>query len=94
MTKKNTIIKTKINGEIVELIPKTDADNVYVDDDTTLATKLNEIGKDDHSHSNKSELDKITEGDVEKWNGKPNVYVQSDTPAELKTNDIWMQLVE
>ncbi len=94
MTKKSTIIKTKINGEIVELMPKTDADKVYIDDTTTLAEKLNEIEESDHSHANKAELDKIKNGDVEKWNGKPNIYVQSNEPDGLQTNDIWVQLVE
>ena len=42
-TTKNAILKAKINNVITELLVKTDAANVYVDDNTTLATKLSAI---------------------------------------------------
>ena len=42
-TAKNAILKAKINNIVTELLVKTDAANVYVDADTTLATKLSAI---------------------------------------------------
>lgn len=40
---KIAILKAKIEGAIVELMVKTNVDNVYVDDTTTLAAKLADI---------------------------------------------------
>lgn len=40
---KNAILKAKIEGIITELMVKTDAANVYVDENTTLAAKLTSI---------------------------------------------------
>lgn len=40
---KNAILKAKIEGAITELMVKTDAANVYVDENTTLAAKLTSI---------------------------------------------------
>lgn len=42
-TAKNAILKAKIEGVINELMVKTDAANVYVDENTTLAAKLSSI---------------------------------------------------
>lgn len=43
MSAKNAILKAKIEGVIQELMVKTDAANVYVDENTTLAAKLTSI---------------------------------------------------
>lgn len=43
MASKKAILKTKIENEIVELLLKTGADNVWIDETTTLAAKLAEI---------------------------------------------------
>lgn len=43
MAAKNAILKTKIEGVIYEIMVKTGAANVYVDDTTTLSAKLAEI---------------------------------------------------
>ena len=45
-TAKNAILKAKVEGIIYEIMAKTGAANVYVDDSTTLATKLSEIVAD------------------------------------------------
>lgn len=37
----NATLKGMVDGEIVEIYPKTTADNVYVDSNTTLTSKLN-----------------------------------------------------
>ena len=42
-TAKNAIIKSKIENVVYELMVKTDAANVYVDESTTLAAKLSSI---------------------------------------------------
>lgn len=42
-TAKNAIIKSKIENVVYELMVKTDANNVYVDETTTLASKLSAI---------------------------------------------------
>lgn len=42
-TTKNAILKALIESEIVQLMVRTNVDNVYVDDATTLAAKLAEI---------------------------------------------------
>lgn len=43
MAAKTAILKAKIEGVIYELMTKTDAANVYVDESTTLASKLSSI---------------------------------------------------
>lgn len=42
-TAKNAILKAKIEGIIYEIMVKTGAENVYVDETTTLSAKLSEI---------------------------------------------------
>lgn len=42
-TARNAILKALIEGVITELMVKTNVENVYVDDSTTLAAKLSEI---------------------------------------------------
>lgn len=58
-TAKKAILKAKIEGVIQELMVKTDAANVYVDDNTTLATKLTSIIADIATKASTTEL---TEG--------------------------------
>ena len=53
---KNAILKTKIEGVIYEIMVKTGAANVYVDDTTTLSTKLAEIIADVATRATKTEL--------------------------------------
>ena len=53
---KNAILKTKIEGVIHEIMVKTGAANVYVDDTTTLSTKLAEIIADIATRATKTEL--------------------------------------
>lgn len=55
-TAKNAILKTKIEGVIYEIMVKTGAANVYVDDTTTLSTKLAEIIADVATRATKTEL--------------------------------------
>ena len=53
---KNAILKAKIEGVIYEIMVKTGAANVYVDDTTTLSTKLAEIIADVATCATKTEL--------------------------------------
>lgn len=55
-TAKNAILKAKIEGVIYEIMVKTGAANVYVDDTTTLSTKLAEIIADLALKATKTEL--------------------------------------
>lgn len=55
-TAKNAILKAKIEGIITELMVKTDAANVYVDENTTLAAKLTSIIADIATKASTTEL--------------------------------------
>ena len=55
-TAKNAILKAKINNVVTELLVKTDAANVYVDADTTLAAKLSAIIADIATKASTQEL--------------------------------------
>lgn len=56
MSARNAILKAKIEGVISELMVKTDAANVYVDDNTTLAAKLTSIIADIATRASTTEL--------------------------------------
>lgn len=58
-TARNAILKAKIENVITELMVKTDAANVYVDNNTTLAAKLTSIIADIATKASTTEL---TEG--------------------------------
>lgn len=56
MSIKNGILKAKIEGIIYEVMTKTGAANVYVDETTTLSAKLAEIIADVDTKASKTEL--------------------------------------
>lgn len=56
MSIKNAILKAKIEGIIYEVMMKTGAANVYVDESTTLSAKLAEIVADVATKATKTEL--------------------------------------
>ena len=74
MSAKNAILKTKIEGVIYEIMVKTGAANVYVDDATTLSTKLAEIIADLALKATKTEL---TDGLAGKANSS-HTHAQAD----------------
>lgn len=74
MSAKNAILKTKIEGVIYEIMVKTGAANVYVDDTTTLSTKLAEIIADVALKATKTEL---TDGLAGKANSS-HAHAQAD----------------
>lgn len=73
-TAKTAILKAKISGVINELMIKTDAANVYVDDSTTLATKLTSIISDIATKASTADL---TSGLAGKANSS-HTHAQSD----------------
>lgn len=73
-TAKNAILKAKIEGIITELMVKTDAANVYVDENTTLAAKLSSILTEIATKASTTEL---TEGLATKANVS-HTHAQSD----------------
>ena len=56
MAAKNTILKAKIENTIYEMMVKTTAANVYVDDSTTLAAKLSSLIADIASKASSDDL--------------------------------------
>lgn len=74
MSAKNAILKTKIEGVIYEIMVKTGAANVYVDDATTLSAKLAEIVADLALKATKTEL---TDGLAGKANSS-HTHAQAD----------------
>lgn len=74
MAAKNAILKAKIEGVINELMVKTDAANVYVDENTTLAAKLTSIIADIATKASTTEL---TNGLAAKANTS-HTHAQSD----------------
>lgn len=73
-TAKNAIFKAKIEGVINELMFKTNAANVYVDDSTTLAAKLSSIIAD---IATKASTKDLTDGLAGKANSS-HTHAQSD----------------
>ncbi len=71
---KNAILKTKIEGVIYEIMVKTGAANVYVDDTTTLSTKLAEIIADLALKATKDEVTTGLAGKAE----KSHTHAQAD----------------
>ena len=73
-TAKNAILKAKIEGIITELMVKTDAANVYVDANTTLAAKLSSIIAD---IATKASTEELTSGLAGKANAS-HTHAQAD----------------
>ena len=81
---KNAILKAKIEGVIYEIMVKTGAANVYVDDTTTLSTKLAEIIADLALKATKEE---VTTGLAGKANSS-HTHAQSEvTGLETALSD-------
>lgn len=73
-TAKNAILRAKIEGVLVDLMVKTNAQNVYVDDTTTLAAKLAELVT---SLNTKATTDDLTSGLATKADTS-HTHAQSD----------------
>lgn len=60
----------------------------------SLKQKINDASAANHSHSNKTTLDKVTEAKLTEWDKKATVYIQSGQPGDLKAGDLWFQITE
>lgn len=84
MAAKNTILKAKIENTIYEMMVKTTAANVYVDDSTTLAAKLSALIAD---IATKASSDDLTTGLAGKADSK-HTHAEADITgltAKLET---------
>lgn len=87
-TVKNVVLKAMIDNDIQELMIKTDANNVYVDDNATLAEKLASIITDIATKASTIEL---TEGLVTKANTS-HTHTKSEI-IDFDTQDIVNQVI-
>lgn len=62
--------------------------------DASLKQKVNAAAQGNHSHSNQTVLDGITSAKVSEWNGKGRFIPSATRPADLKSGDLWAELVE
>ena len=85
MAAKNTILKAKIENTIYEMMVKTTAANVYVDDSTTLAVKLSALIAD---IATKASSDALTTGLAGKADSK-HTHAEADiTGLTAKLNTL------
>lgn len=85
MAAKNTILKAKIENTIYEMMVKTTAANVYVDDSTTLAAKLSALIAD---IATKASSDDLTTGLAGKADSK-HTHAEADiTGLTAKLNTL------
>lgn len=88
-TAKNAILKAKIEGIITELMVKTDAVNVYVDENTTLAAKLSSILTEIATKASTSDLTSglATKANVSHTHAQSDVTGLTDALAQLASNE-------
>ena len=61
--------------------------------ETSNNTRVGDLEADSHTHANKDVLDGITAVTVEAWNSKGKMYYSAAEPAELNTQDMWVQII-
>lgn len=85
---KNAILKAKIEGVIYEFMVKTTAANVYVDDTTTLASKLTTVLADIATRATKDEMTTALAEKAEKvhTHEQADIVGLTDLIATLATN--------
>ena len=83
MAAKTAILKAKIEGIIYEMMVKTTAANVYVDDSTTLAAKLSSIIADVATKASTTELTEglATKADASHTHAQSNITGLTDALA-------------
>lgn len=88
MAAKNTILKAKIENVIYEMMVKTTAANVYVDDTTTLAAKLSSIIADIATKASTEDLTSGLAGkaDITHAHAQGDITGLTDALAVLATN--------
>lgn len=88
-TARNAILKAKLEGVITELMVKTDAANVYVDDNTTLATKLTSIIADIATKASTTDLTNglATKADTKHTHAQSDITGLTDALAKLASSE-------
>lgn len=88
-TAKKAILKAKIENVIYELMVKTYAENVYVDDTTTLASKLSSIVADIATKANISDLTSglASKADTGHTHAQSEITGLTDALAALATSE-------
>lgn len=61
--------------------------------DAALKQKVNAASAGNHTHSNKTTLDGITDAKVAAWNSKGRFYASATQPSNLTEYDLWAQIV-
>lgn len=89
MSARNAILKAKIEGVIQELMVKTDAANVYVDENTTLAAKLTSIIADIATKASTSDLTDglATKANVSHTHAQSEVTGLTEALAKLASSE-------
>jgi len=88
-TAKNAILKAKIEDTVTEVMLKTDAANVYVDSNTTLAAKLSSIIADIATKASTTELTNglATKAEESHTHAQSDIIGLTDALAKLASND-------
>lgn len=88
-TAKNAILKAKIEGVIHELMVKTDAANVYVDENTTLAAKLTSIIADIATKASTTDLTEslATKANATHTHAQSEITGLTEALSKLASND-------
>lgn len=89
MSAKNAILKAKLEGVIYEVLVKTNAANVMVDENTTLAAKLTSILADIATKANTSDMTAALAGKAEKshTHAQSEITGLTDLLATLATSE-------
>lgn len=89
MSAKNAILKAKLEGVIYEVLVKTNAANVMVDESTTLAAKLTSIIADIATKANTSDMTTALEAKAEKshTHAQSEITGLTDLLATLATSE-------
>ena len=76
---KKAILRTKIEGVLIDLMVKTNVENVYVDDTTTLAAKLAQIVADIAALPTEEDVSSAINAAIGAIDGTVKAYVDSKT---------------
>lgn len=100
LAKKSTVSETDLDAALREKINAGSQGNhshsnkSLLDTYTQTEANLKSAVQLKHSHSNKSVLDGISAAKVTEWNGKGRFIPSATRPADLKSGDLWAELVE
>lgn len=84
-------IQTTVNG-LGALAKVSKVTESHLDD--ALKAKIDNAAAANHSHSNKSVLDGITQDKVNSWDAKGRFLASASQPADLAVGDLWAQIID